>query len=150
MYFELLNARVFIELLAMPNRLLERIPKKLLLEKPGFITIDEVQKIPALLDEVHRLIDTYKFSFILTGSSARKLRQGGANLLAGRAFTRYLYPLTSIELDAQFNLLRSLKYGLLPGGLAKKVMLRRHCIQIPRAQKNCSILNAANAPATSS
>ncbi len=78
------------------------------------VIIDEVQKIPALLDEVHRLIEEEKMTFILTGSSARKLRRGGANLLAGRAFQRYFYPLTCWELEADWDLSKALRYGLLP------------------------------------
>jgi predicted AAA+ superfamily ATPase len=116
-YFDLLNARIFTELLAMPERIEQRIPIKQVLEKDGFVVIDEVQKIPALLDEVHRLIESYHLKFILTGSSARKLRQGGANLLAGRALTRYLHPLTSIELANKFDLVQSLKFGHLPGAI---------------------------------
>jgi predicted AAA+ superfamily ATPase len=76
--------------------------------------LDEVQKIPALLDEVHRLIERRKLRFILTGSSARKLRRQGINLLAGRALTRYLFPLTCRELGGDFNLTRALKFGTLP------------------------------------
>lgn len=116
-YFDLLDARIYTELLAMPARLQQRIPKKNYQEKNSFIIIDEIQKIPALLDEVHRLIENYNLNFILTGSSARKIRQQGGNLLAGRALTRYLHPLTSIELNNDFNLIKSLKYGHLPGSI---------------------------------
>jgi predicted AAA+ superfamily ATPase len=65
------------------------------------VVIDEVQKIPSLLDEVHWLIenDPTPRQYILTGSSARKLKLGAANLLAGRAFVRYLYPFTPVELS---------------------------------------------------
>lgn len=80
----------------------------------GWVIIDEVQKIPKLLDIVHKSIETYKTKFILTGSSARKLRRGGANLLAGRAFLYYLFPLTSFELNAQFNINFILQWGSLP------------------------------------
>lgn len=76
--------------------------------------VDEVQKIPALLDEVHDLIENYGIRFILTGSSARKLRRGAANLLAGRATTYMLYPLTVEELGDAFDLERALQRGLLP------------------------------------
>ena len=117
LYFDLLDARIYTELLAMPARLEQRIPINSVQEKEHFIIIDEVQKIPSLLNEVHRLIENHQLKFILTGSSARKIRQSGANLLAGRALTRYLYPLTSIELDSQFDLIKSLKYGHLPGAV---------------------------------
>ena len=78
------------------------------------IVIDEVQKVPKLLDVVHSLIESTKKYFILTGSSARKLKAGGANLLAGRAFVKKLYPFSFIELDTQFNLDQALAMGLLP------------------------------------
>jgi predicted AAA+ superfamily ATPase len=81
-----------------------------------YIFIDEVQKIPILLDEVHQLIETYKnVHFILSGSSARKLKNGGANLLGGRALLRYLFPLLFIELQDSFDLDRALTTGTLPG-----------------------------------
>jgi len=78
------------------------------------IFIDEVQKVPALLDEVHALIEETKTRFLLTGSSARKLKRGGANLLAGRAATRRLYPLTLAEIGEAFELERALRLGTLP------------------------------------
>jgi predicted AAA+ superfamily ATPase len=77
------------------------------------VVIDEIQKLPGLLDEVHDLIETTRLHFILTGSSARKLRQGGVNLLAGRAWQTRLFPLTSAELT-DFNLDRYLLHGGLP------------------------------------
>ena len=77
------------------------------------VVIDEVQKLPALLDEVHRLIEERKMRFILTGSSARKLKRGHANLLGGRAWTAHLHPLTSAEIP-KFDLPRFLRYGGLP------------------------------------
>ena len=76
--------------------------------------VDEVQKIPRLLDEVHDFIETYNIRFILTGSSARKLKRGGANLLAGRANTYSLHPLLVEELQQDFQLERALQRGLLP------------------------------------
>lgn len=78
------------------------------------VVIDEVQKIPKLLDVVHRLLQKKKKYFILTGSSARKLKRGGANLLAGRAFVYHLYPLTFVELGDAFNLNHALAWGTLP------------------------------------
>src|SRR5690349_1817348 len=62
------------------------------------VIIDEVQKLPKLLDVVHDLIETTKIKFILTGSSARKLKYGGANLLAGRAFVYHLYAFSYLEI----------------------------------------------------
>jgi uncharacterized protein len=78
------------------------------------IVIDEVQKLPALLDEVHRLIEDRGFRFVLTGSSARKLKRSGANLLAGRARTLTMHPFTASELGDQFDLDHAIRYGMLP------------------------------------
>lgn len=82
--------------------------------KQTTIIIDEVQRLPALLDEVHRLIESRRFRFILTGSSARKLRRSGANLLAGRARTLTMHPFTASELGSRFDLRHAIRYGLLP------------------------------------
>jgi predicted AAA+ superfamily ATPase len=95
-----------------PNRLKEMVLE--LDSKTHHVIIDEVQKLPKLLDLVHLLIETTDKKFILTGSSARKLKQGHANLLAGRAFTYNLYPFSCIELDSEFHLGEALEYGLLP------------------------------------
>lgn len=81
--------------------------------KAEVVVIDEVQRIPELLNEVHRLIEKYRICFLLTGSSARKLRHKGVNLLAGRAWEARLFPLTSHEI-ANVNLDRILHYGSLP------------------------------------
>ncbi len=78
------------------------------------VIIDEIQKIPKLLDEVHRLIEETDKQFILTGSSKRKLKHGAANLLAGRAFVYNLYPLSCFELNDRFDLESSLRWGTLP------------------------------------
>lgn len=78
------------------------------------VIIDEVQKLPSLLDEVHRLIETRRFRFMLTGSSARKLKRSAANLLAGRARTLTMHPFTPAELGARFELDHAIRYGLLP------------------------------------
>lgn len=77
------------------------------------VIIDEVQKIPALLDEIQWLIVNHKIQFILCGSSARKLKRGGGNLLGGRALRYELFPLTFAEIP-DFNLLKALNNGLLP------------------------------------
>lgn len=79
----------------------------------GLIVLDEVQKIPAILDEVHWLIENRKIPFLLTGSSARKLRRGHANLLGGRAWRKTLVPLSCLEVDS-FDLERVMVSGLLP------------------------------------
>ncbi len=77
------------------------------------IVIDEIQKLPKLLDEVHRLIKKSDRRFLLTGSSARKLKRGAANLLGGRAWEAHLYPLVSSEIR-DFDLMRYLNRGGLP------------------------------------
>lgn len=87
--------------------------------RPALVFIDEVQKIPQLLDVVHFLIEKYKITFALTGSSARKLKRGGANLLAGRAFEFKLHPLMQVELREDFSLASALEWGTLPGVIAQ-------------------------------
>lgn len=109
-YLDLLEAELFNDLLANPQRLENFIPK----DFNDWVIIDEVQRIPELLNEVHRLIEKYKYKFILTGSSARKIKRKGPNLLAGRALTYSLHPLTVLELGRDFDLNHSLKYGQLP------------------------------------
>jgi predicted AAA+ superfamily ATPase len=79
-----------------------------------YVIIDEIQKVPPLLDEVHRLIEEKKKIFILTGSSARKLKYGGANLLAGRAFVYHLHALSCFEMKGAFHLESALHWGTLP------------------------------------
>jgi predicted AAA+ superfamily ATPase len=78
------------------------------------VVIDEVQKVPALLDEVHGLMETRGTRFVLSGSSARKLRRGASNLLAGRAVVEHLYPLTSAETGWEGMGEASLERGTLP------------------------------------
>ena len=95
-----------------PDRLIEEIDAQKI--KPEWVIIDEVQKAPKLLDIVHHLIEERKIKFALTGSSARKLKRGAANLLAGRAYVYHLFPLTHRELGEQFNLQDSLRWGTLP------------------------------------
>ncbi|MCW5588649.1 MAG: ATP-binding protein [Legionellales bacterium] len=110
LYFDLLNDDLYTEFSARPTRLNDKIPSSY----QGWVILDEVQKIPAILNEVHRLIEGRGLRFILTGSSARKLKAQGVNLLAGRALTYYLHPLTCRELGATFNLHQSLLFGHLP------------------------------------
>ncbi len=108
-YLDLLHDETFRQLLARPETLSDFLPPS-----PSVIIIDEVQKIPALLDEVHRLIENRKIQFVLTGSSARKLKRQGVNLLAGRALTYSMFPFVARELGTEFDLTRSLRFGLLP------------------------------------
>jgi len=106
--YDLLDAETFRALLARPKILEER------LNGSGeIVVIDEIQKLPLLLDEVHRLIEKKKIRFLLTGSSARKLRRGGANLLAGRAWEARIFPLCYAEIE-DFNLLTYLNTSGLP------------------------------------
>jgi predicted AAA+ superfamily ATPase len=97
---------------ARPERLEERIAAQ---PQAVNIVIDEVQKIPALLDVVHKLIEGDRpLRFVLTGSSARKLRRGAANLLAGRLTELHMHPFMAAELGSAFNMQRSLEIGLVP------------------------------------
>jgi len=109
-YIDLLEAELFNDLTANPQRLSNFIP----LDFKDWVIIDEVQRIPELLHEVHRLIETKKYRFILTGSSPRKLKRKGPNLLAGRALTLSMHPLSVAELGDDFQLEHSLRYGQLP------------------------------------
>lgn len=106
----LLKSRTYQQLLNDPQALEKMIPPTF----KNWIIIDEVQKIPALLNEVHRLIEDNGYRFILTGSSARALRKKGVNLLAGRALTYTMHPLVYQEIQGDFNLERALTYGMLP------------------------------------
>ncbi len=110
-FYNLLEAKTFLRLSQRPALLREELLAKKALKSP--VIIDEVQKLPILLDEVHALIEEKKIKFILTGSSARKLKRGGANLLGGRAATFHLFPLVSAEIP-EFDLLRALNWGTLP------------------------------------
>src|SRR3989338_9625320 len=83
-------------------------------EPPEWIWIDEVQKVPRLMDEVHRLMESRHLKFALSGFSARKLKREGANLLAGRAITKNMEQFSYGELGHQYNLGRAIQYGLLP------------------------------------
>ena len=107
--YNLLDGDVFRTLSHRPARLGEEL-------EPGdrLVVLDEIQKLPILLDEVHRLIEQRGIRFVLTGSSARKLRRGGVNRLGGRAPSRTLHPFTSRELGDDFVLDRALDRGLVP------------------------------------
>ena len=107
--YNLLDSETYLKLSRSPERLREECRPS---EK--IVIIDEIQKIPSLLDEVHFLIEEKGIHFLLTGSSARKLRRTGVNLLGGRAWTRHLHPLTSGELAGKFDLVKAVNRGLLP------------------------------------
>ena len=84
------------------------------LPENSWVFVDEIQRLPHLLNEVHRLIEGRKLRFVLTGSSARKLRRSGINLLGGRAISRHLYPLTPMEMGDDFSLEKALETGTIP------------------------------------
>jgi predicted AAA+ superfamily ATPase len=107
--YDLLDSTVYLALSQNPARLAQE-----LTPQDRIVVIDEIQRLPDLLNEVHRLIETRGVRFLLTGSSARKLRRGGVNLLGGRARTKYLHPLTYRELGPHFDLPRVGERGLLP------------------------------------
>ncbi len=111
--FDLLDTRLLLELTRAPWGLTERVRALSPAARANPIIIDEVQRVPPLLDEVHRLIEDDDLSFVLCGSSARKVRRGRANLLGGRAWRFLLHPLTWPEIPA-FDLLRALNRGLIP------------------------------------
>lgn len=115
-YLDLLEAELFNDLLANPQRLENFIPRN----TGNWVIIDEVQRIPELLNEVHRLIEKYRYKFILTGSSARKLRQKGFDLLGGRALAYAMHPFTAVELKGDFDLDRALCFGQLPSVCVEK------------------------------
>jgi predicted AAA+ superfamily ATPase len=110
---DLLKTDTLAEYAARPALLRERFGTTVSLHQRGPIVIDEIQKVPALLDEVHWLIENRSLTFLLTGSSARKLRRGHANLLAGRAWRREMKPLCFAEVG-EFDLERVMVSGLLP------------------------------------
>ncbi len=107
--YDLLDSSIYLALSQNPGRISQE-----LTSQDRVVVIDEIQRLPELLNEVHRLIEKRGIRFLLTGSSARKLRRGGINLLGGRARTKYLHPLTYRELGGHFDLQRAVKHGLLP------------------------------------
>jgi len=108
-WIDLLDYDLFLSLSQRPTRLRQIVEA----QASKTVVIDEVQKIPHLMDEIHWLIENKGFQFILSGSSARKFRRGTANLLGGRAWRFELYPLVTKELK-EFNLEKALVSGLLP------------------------------------
>jgi predicted AAA+ superfamily ATPase len=111
--YDLLDLDTYSLLLRYPKSIEERYLAASQEKRKSIVVIDEIQKLPQLLNEVHRLIEKYRIRFLLTGSSARKLRRGAANLLGGRAWEARLFPLVSQELsDLNFN--RYLNRGGIP------------------------------------
>lgn len=112
-WVDLLADRELVRLLREPGLLTREVEA---LPARSWVVVDEVQKLPALLNEVQDLLVRRgpRIRFALTGSSARKLRRSGANLLAGRAINRRFFPLTASELGRDFDLERALRFGTLP------------------------------------
>jgi predicted AAA+ superfamily ATPase len=108
--YDLLDPGTELKLSTHPELILEQWQA----DKTEWIVIDEIQKIPRLLDVVQNGISKFKIKFALTGSSARKLRRGSANLLGGRASEFHLHPFTHIELGSKFSLIETLTWGTLP------------------------------------
>jgi predicted AAA+ superfamily ATPase len=111
--YDLLDSELRTRLLLRPSLLREEVVAR----RPRLVVIDEVQRVPALLDEVHALLESTRTKFILCGSSARKLRRGAANLLGGRAWRFELFPLTTEEVGGAADLdalVRMLNHGLVP------------------------------------
>lgn len=109
-YYDLLKSDVYAQYKLQPSMFRNEC---MMLEEGSMVIIDEVQKIPSLLDEVHWLMTNRNLRFILCGSSARKLRRTGANLLGGRAIRKTLHPLVSAEIP-DFDVDRAVNYGMLP------------------------------------
>ena len=111
LYIDLLNTSLYQSYLSNIGQFYETVNA---FRNDGLVIVDEIQKMPQLLDEVHRLIESSNRRFILTGSSARKIKAKGVNLLGGRAGKKLLHPFVPEELKKDFNLDQALRYGLLP------------------------------------
>ncbi|RJQ39030.1 MAG: ATP-binding protein [Nitrospiraceae bacterium] len=112
LYIDLLLPDIFRNYVSRPERLRELIHAN---QDKKVVVIDEIQKAPQLLEVVHSLMEEKRgLQFVLTGSSARKLKKTGANLLAGRALMKYMHPFIASELKDKFNLDNTLRNGLLP------------------------------------
>jgi len=108
---DLLDEVLYTDLLAEPSLFRNIVSGR---RRGDWVVIDEVQRIPNLLNEVHRHIEERGVRFALLGSSARKLKTAGTNLLAGRALHKVMYPLTATELGEDFDLDEVLRYGTIP------------------------------------
>lgn len=112
-YYNLLHSDEFLRLSQRPQRIREEISVFPKTKRVHPVIIDEIQKLPILLDEVHAMIEEFGMTFIVTGSSPRKLKRGSANLLGGRARTRNLFPLVYHEIP-EFDLVRVCNFGSIP------------------------------------
>ena len=112
-WFDLLRSTEYLQFLRNPEVFRQRVAA---LPRGQWIVVDEIQRLPALLDEIHSLMNEQpkKHRFAITGSSARKLRRSGVNLLAGRTINRRFFPLTGAEMEFEFSLDELLRFGCLP------------------------------------
>ncbi len=108
---DLLSEETYQRLLASPRVFADELRA---VPSEKWVIIDEIQRLPNLLNEVHRFIEEKRLRFVLCGSSARKLKRAGVNLLAGRALHRFMHPFVPEELGEQFDVEEALRYGLLP------------------------------------
>jgi predicted AAA+ superfamily ATPase len=113
LWFDLLRTQTFLDLSRRPDLFAKEVEAR---ARGSWVVVDEVQRLPTLLHEVHALIAEHgrTYRFALSGSSARKLKRSDVDLLAGRAINRQLFPLTAAELNFEFEVDRVLRYGLLP------------------------------------
>ncbi|MCC7070025.1 MAG: ATP-binding protein [Deltaproteobacteria bacterium] len=131
-WFDLLDLETEDLLRARPQAFAQRLAT--LPSKVRWVVVDEVQKLPRLLDTVHAVIELKHLRFALSGSSARKLKAGGANMLGGRALSLRLFPFTERELSAGFDLADALHFGTLPqlltlrGAAARNAFLRAYAL----------------------
>ena len=113
LYIDFLKNEELIQYKNSPELLAQQI-EQLHINKKDWVVLDEVQKVPELMDEIHRIIENKKIKFILAGSSARKLKKQGANLLGGRAWVREMKGLVYPEMGTDFNLIKLINRGTLP------------------------------------
>lgn len=113
LWFDLLRTQTFLDVNQRPEHFRQQVEA---LPSGAWVVVDEVQRAPTLLNEVHALIAEYgrRYRFAMSGSSARKLKRLDVNLLAGRALNRQFFPLTAAELGHRFEVDRVLRFGLLP------------------------------------
>lgn len=109
--YDLLNTQEVLRFSRNPTLLYQELRQ---LPEGTFIIIDEIQKVPELLNEVHRLMEDHRLNFVLSGSSARKLKKRSTNLLAGRAIVEHMFPLVSAEVGAGLDLKKAIRFGMLP------------------------------------
>jgi len=127
--YDFLKTDLLLQLTQRPALLREQLLAQSVQSLARPVILDEVQKVPQILDEVHWLIENEKIQFILCGSSARKLKRGQANLLGGRAWRYELFPFISQEIS-NFDLLRALNQGMIP---EHYLGTRSHCLKSLKA-----------------